>query len=137
MWTNSLPPAVERTPGPCRAVRYRYLGIDSRSTACLRARSGHVSAALAQANLGRQLYWSLSFRASQSCGLVLAVVGPSVSGLAGGEVLGQRGVSELLAHQPGQEQQRGAWPVVCHNVLGLPDSVAGDQDDTADRLTRT
>src|SRR5205823_14632327 len=54
--------------------------------------------------------------------------------LAGGEVLGIGGVGELLAHQAGQEQQRAAWPVVRHDVLGLSGGVAGDQDDTADGL---
>src|SRR5712691_732238 len=58
----------------------------------------------------------------------------SVSGLAGGEVLGMGGVGELLAHQAGQQQQRAAWPVVRHDVLGLPGGVAGDQDDRADGL---
>ena len=61
-------------------------------------------------------------------------MGGPVSGLAGGEVLGIGGVGELLAHQAGQEQQRTAWPVVRHDVLGLPGGVAGDQDDTADGL---
>src|SRR5262249_52586675 len=55
-------------------------------------------------------------------------------GLAGGEVLGIGGAGELFAHQAGQAQQRAAWPVVRHDVLGLPGGVAGDQDDTADWL---
>ena len=49
-------------------------------------------------------------------------------------MLGQGGAGELLAHQAGQEQERGAWPVVRHDVLGLPGGVAGNQNDTADGL---
>jgi len=59
-------------------------------------------------------------------------MGRSVSRLAGSEVLGIGGAGELLAQQAGQEQQRAAWPVARHDVLGLPSVVAGDQDDTAD-----
>ena len=45
------------------------------------------------------------------------------SGLAGEEVLGIGGVSELLAHRAGQEQHRTAWPVVRGDVLGLAGGV--------------
>jgi hypothetical protein len=44
------------------------------------------------------------------------------------------GAGELLAQQARQEQQRAAWPVTRHDLLGLPGGVAGDQDDTADGL---
>src|SRR6266446_2411911 len=57
-----------------------------------------------------------------------------VSGLPGGEVLGNRSARELLTQQTGKEQQRTAWPVSRHDVLGLPGGVIGDQHDTADRL---
>ena len=50
-------------------------------------------------------------------------------------MLGDRGAGELLAQQAGKEQQRAAWPVTRHDVLGLPGGVTGDQDDTADGLT--
>jgi hypothetical protein len=40
--------------------------------------------------------------------------------LVGQEVLGNGGAGELLVHQAGEEQQRVAWPVVHHDVLGLP-----------------
>ena len=49
-------------------------------------------------------------------------------------MLGKRGAGELLVQQAGKEQQRAAWPVTRHDVLGLPGGVAGDQDDTADGL---
>ena len=45
------------------------------------------------------------------------------------------GASELLAYQPGQEQQCGPRPVIGHDVLRLPGGVAGDQDDVADLPT--
>src|SRR5215470_2916463 len=64
----------------------------------------------------------------------MAAMGRSVSGLAGGEALGIGGTVELLAQQAGQEQQRTAWPVARHDVLGLPGVVADDQDNTADGL---
>src|SRR6266550_4332082 len=57
-----------------------------------------------------------------------------VSGLPVGEVLGNSGAREPLTQQTGKEQQRAAWPVTRHDVLGLPGGVIGDQDDTADRL---
>src|SRR5215831_15656995 len=41
---------------------------------------------------------------------------------------------EVLAHQPGHEQQCGAGPVVGDDVLRLPGGVAGDQDGVADLL---
>jgi len=47
---------------------------------------------------------------------LLAVIGSSVSGLAGGEVLGNGGPGELLAQQAGKEQQRAAWPVTRHDA---------------------
>src|SRR5690242_1920580 len=56
------------------------------------------------------------------------------SGLPAGEVLGNRGAGELLSQQTGKEQQRAAWPVTRHDVLGLPGGVIVDQDDAADRL---
>src|SRR5262249_5578575 len=62
------------------------------------------------------------------------VPGWATSGLAGGEVLAVGSAGELLAHQTGQEQQRAAWPVARHDVLGLPGGVSSDQNDTADRL---
>ena len=62
---------------------------------------------------------------------LLAVIGSSVSGLAGGEVLGNRSPGELLAQQAGKEQQRAAWPVTRHDVLGLPGGVAGHDSDPA------
>ena len=65
---------------------------------------------------------------------LLAVIGSSVSRLAGGEVPGNGGPGELLAQQAGKEQQRAAWPVTRHDVLRLPGVVAGDEDDTADGL---
>src|SRR5215475_840742 len=61
-------------------------------------------------------------------------LGASVSGLVGEEVVGKAGASELLMHQVGEEQQRIAWPVVYHDVLGLPGGVAGDGDDDFERL---
>src|SRR5258708_37477957 len=59
----------------------------------------------------------------------------SVSRLAGGEMTGDRGAGELLAQQAGKVDQRAAWPVTRHDVLGLPGGVTGDQNDTADGLT--
>jgi hypothetical protein len=44
------------------------------------------------------------------------------------------GAGELLAQQAGKEQQRAAWPVTRHDVLGLSGGVEGDWDDTADGL---
>ena len=44
------------------------------------------------------------------------------------------GAGELLADQPGQEQQRAARPVVAHDALRLPGGVVVDQGDVADRL---
>ena len=60
-------------------------------------------------------------------------MGGSVSGFVGEEVLGNGGAGEFLAQQAGKEQQRAAWSITRHDVLGLP-RVAGDQDDTADGL---
>src|SRR6266481_578427 len=57
-----------------------------------------------------------------------------VSGLPRREVLGNRSACELLTQQTGKEQQRSAWPVTRHDVLGLPGGVIGDEHDTADRL---
>jgi hypothetical protein len=45
-------------------------------------------------------------------------------GGAGGEVLAVRGAGEVLADQPGYEQQCGPGPVVGHDVLRLPGGVA-------------
>src|SRR5262245_1398339 len=56
------------------------------------------------------------------------------SELVGKEVLGKERTSELLVHQSREEQQRVAWPVVHHDVLGLPGDVAGDRDDDAEEL---
>jgi hypothetical protein len=58
----------------------------------------------------------------------------SVSRLAGEEVLPVGGAGEVLAYQPGQEQQCAAGPVVAHDPLRLPGGVAGNQGDVADRL---
>jgi hypothetical protein len=41
------------------------------------------------------------------------------------ECLPKAGAGELLAHQAGEVQERAAWPVVHHDVLGLPGGVAG------------
>ena len=49
-------------------------------------------------------------------------------------MLAVRGAGEVLADQPGYEQQCGPGPVVGHDVLRLPGGVAGDQDDVADLL---
>src|SRR6266480_1929554 len=57
-----------------------------------------------------------------------------VSGLPVGEVLGNSGAREPLTQQTGKEQQRAAWPVTRHDVLGLPGGVIGDEYNTADRL---
>src|SRR5262245_27242421 len=48
--------------------------------------------------------------------------------VAGDEEPGEWGAGERLAHQAGQEQDRAAWPVVHHDVLGLPGGVALDRD---------
>ena len=66
--------------------------------------------------------------------LVLVVVGTSVSGFAGDEVLGKGGAGELPTQQAGDEQQRAAWPLVYHDVLGLPGGVAGNDADDAEGL---
>src|SRR5262245_38574350 len=55
-------------------------------------------------------------------------------GIAGDEEPGKGSAGELLAHQAGQKQHRAAWPVVHHDVLGLPGSVAFDRDDNGGRL---
>src|SRR5204863_9331451 len=60
--------------------------------------------------------------------------GPAGSVPGGREVLGNGGAGELLAEQTGKQQYRAAWPVARDNVLGLPGSVAGDENDTADGL---
>jgi hypothetical protein len=44
------------------------------------------------------------------------------------------GAGELLAQQAGKEQQRAAWPVTRHDVLGLSGGVEGDEDETTDGL---
>jgi hypothetical protein len=49
-------------------------------------------------------------------------------------VLAIAGTGEVLAYQPGQEQQRGPGPIVGHDVLRLPGGVAGDQHDVAELL---
>ena len=49
-------------------------------------------------------------------------------------MLGIGGAGEILAYQPGQEQQCASGPVVAHDVLRLPGGVAGDHGDVADRL---
>ncbi len=54
---------------------------------------------------------------------VLPVVATSVSGLAGDKVLCEGGAGVHLAHQAGEEQHRAAWPVVHHEVLGLPGGI--------------
>src|SRR5215475_10212473 len=59
---------------------------------------------------------------------------PSLGG-AGGEVLAVGGAGEVLAYQPGQQQQRAPGPVVGHDVLRLPGGVAGYQHDVAELLT--
>jgi hypothetical protein len=64
------------------------------------------------------------------CSRLLAVAGTFVSGLAGDERL----PAKLLARQTGGELQQAAWPVVHHDLLGLPAGVAGNQDDNADAL---
>src|SRR6516162_7452776 len=56
----------------------------------------------------------------------------SVSRLAGEEVFRVGGAGEVLACEPGQEQQCAARPVVAHDVLRLPCSVALDHGDVAD-----
>src|SRR3974390_1510218 len=65
---------------------------------------------------------------------VPAVMGMSISRLAGEEVIRVGGAGEVLVYQPGQEQQCAAGPVVAHDVLGLSAGVAGDHRDVADRL---
>src|SRR6516162_6425787 len=57
-----------------------------------------------------------------------------VSRLAGEEVLPVGGTGEVLAYQPGQEQQCPPGPVVAHDVLRLPGGVAGDYSEVLDRL---
>jgi hypothetical protein len=65
---------------------------------------------------------------------VLAIVSTSVLGLVGEKVLGKGGASELFVHQAGEEQQRLAWPMVHHDVQGLPVGVAGHRADDAEGL---
>src|SRR5215467_4576475 len=50
------------------------------------------------------------------------------------EVPARWGAREVLAYQPGQEQQRAPRPVVAHDVLRLPSVVSGDDDDVPERL---
>src|SRR5215831_14465834 len=54
--------------------------------------------------------------------------------LGDGEMVPVRRAREVLADEPGQEQQCAPRSVVANDVLRLPRSVAGDQDDVADRL---
>src|SRR5215217_3355138 len=54
--------------------------------------------------------------------------------LVGEEVFGDGGAGELLVHQTGEEQQRVAWPVIHHEVLGLPSGIASDRDDYVEGL---
>src|SRR5271165_4680165 len=61
-------------------------------------------------------------------------MGVSFSRLAGQEVLRVGGAGELLADQPGQQQQCAPRPVVPYDVLRLPGGVALDHRDVADRL---
>src|SRR5436190_8432824 len=58
-----------------------------------------------------------------------------LSGLAGDEVLSKGGAGVLLTHQAREEEHRTAWPVVHHEVLGLPGGVAANRDDHAGGLT--
>src|SRR5580704_5585678 len=58
----------------------------------------------------------------------------SFSRLAGQEVVRVGGTGELLADQPGQQQQCAPRPVVPHDVQRLPGGVAFDYRDVADRL---
>ena len=50
-------------------------------------------------------------------------------------MFGNRSAGELLGQQPGKEQQRRTRAVTRHDVLGLADGIASNQDDTADGLT--
>jgi hypothetical protein len=56
------------------------------------------------------------------------------TGRAGDEVLGQRRAEVLLAHHAREVQHRAAWPVVHHEVLGLPGGVARDGNHHAGGL---
>ena len=44
-------------------------------------------------------------------------------------VLGQVGAVELFPQHAGERQQRTAWPVVDHHLLGLPGGIERDPDD--------
>ena len=57
-----------------------------------------------------------------------------VARLAVDPVPGQVGTGEVLAEQPGDEQDRAARPVVDHDVLSLAGRVAVDLDDHAGGL---
>src|SRR6516165_245371 len=54
--------------------------------------------------------------------------------LAGDEELRERRPRVLHAHQPGEEQDRTAWAVIHHQMLGLPGGVAVHRDDHAGGL---
>src|SRR5690349_21538077 len=61
--------------------------------------------------------WAAASRARDDRGVV------GISGLTAEEVSGVGRAGELLAGQPGQEQQRAARSVADRDVLGLPGSV--------------
>src|SRR6516165_1215371 len=60
-------------------------------------------------------------------------MGTYISGLAG-EILGNRCSGELLGQQASEEDNRATGPIARHDVLGLPGSVEGGEEDAADRF---